>query len=82
MSEDKYDLDQGAADWARAKVENTIERIEQHAAWLDEHGRDAEARGMRKSIYFLSHSLVGGEGCVIAGFDHRLADMLTSARQP
>lgn len=78
--EDRYDLDPAAAAWARGRVEQVIERIEQQAAWLDERGRSDEATGMRKSLWLIRRNLIGGEGCVVAAFDHRLADILSDLR--
>ena len=78
--DDQYDLDDDAAAWAREKVEHTIAAIHKHARWLEGRGRDDEASGMRRAVSIMERNLIGGDGCVIAAFDRRRADVLHSIR--
>jgi hypothetical protein len=72
---ERYVPDQAAVDWARAAVEHTLARMEQHHRWMVDHRPPAEATGYLKAIRWARRSLVGGQGCVIAAFDQRVPEI-------
>ncbi len=71
----RFDLDPDALEWARRKIQAKIDR----AAGFEQHCRDTGAREAevrwRTVRQFMSQTLIGGRGCVIAAFDERLPEM-------
>ena len=73
---DKFDRDPEALAWAREKLTKQLKFVERMAAHLDEKGETEKAKGYRGAAWRISSMLIGGEGCVVGGFDERLPEML------
>lgn len=72
----RFDTDPDALAWAREKIQAKIDR----AAGFEQHCRDTEAPDCevrwRTVRQFMTQTLIGGRGCVIAAFDERLPEMV------
>lgn len=67
-----YDKDPEAVAWAAAKVARSADKAER----FSREAASVEQRTQwRKIAWFMRRELIGGTGCVIAGFDARLPEM-------
>lgn len=78
----RFDTDPDALAWARAKIQQTVERAEQFEKHAAERGQADMAARWRLAAQVMRRDLLGGRGCVIAGFDERLPEITRRLRDP
>ena len=71
----RFDTDPAALAWARQKIQQTVERAEQFEKHATERGQVDMAARWRLAAQVMRRDLLGGKGCVIAGFDERLPEI-------
>jgi hypothetical protein len=73
-----YNSDPDALAWARAKVQRQIDKLDRWHREATDQGKPEQAGQWRRISAYLRRTFIGGEGCVIAAFDHRLPAMPTT----
>jgi hypothetical protein len=76
VTENRFDRDPEALAWARAKIQR---RADLYAEWERKAKAEGDAEKMlhwRRLKNVLHRDFIGGEGCVITGFDARLPEYL------
>lgn len=68
----RYDRDPEALAWARAKVQDEIDRCRRFAESARAAGQDDQAEMWRRLATRMQHVFIGGDGCVHGYFDERL----------
>lgn len=74
---DKFDRDPEALAWAREKLTKQLDFVERMASHLADKGETEKAEGYRGAAWRVRSTLIGGEGCVVGGFDERLPEFLS-----
>lgn len=69
----RYDRDPEALAWAREKVEALIYKMKNFEEQARRNG-NTDPNQWRKIANLLHREFIGGEGCVVARFDHRLPE--------
>lgn len=69
----KYDRDPEALAWAREKVEGLVCKMKKFEQQALENGT-TDPKQWRRIANILQMELIGGDGCVVARFDHRLPE--------
>lgn len=78
----RFDTDPDALAWARAKIQQSVERAEQFEKHATERGQADMAARWRLAAQVMRRDLLGGKGCVIAGFDERLPEITKRLQDP
>lgn len=68
----RYDRDPGAVAWARAKVQQEVDKLRDWQAKDAAAGEKERSDRWRRHVNHLKRTFIGGDGCVIAAFDERL----------
>lgn len=68
----KYDYDPEALAWARAKVQDEIDRCRKFAESARAAGKPEQGEMWRRLANRMQRMFIGGEGCVMGYFDERL----------
>ena len=67
-----YDTDPEALSWARAKVQDEIDRCQKFAESARAANKPEQAEMWRRLANRMQRTFIGGEGCVMGYFDERL----------
>lgn len=78
----RFDSDPDAIAWARAKIQQTVERAELFEKHATERGQADMAARWRLAAQVMRRDLLGGRGCVIAAFDERLPEWVKRLEDP
>lgn len=78
----RFDDDPDALAWARAKIQHVIDRATRFEQQARGNGLPDTAETWRRTASYLRLSFIGGEGCVIASFDHRLPELRRLMEDP
>jgi len=68
----RYDTDPEALAWARAKVQDEIDRCRKFAESARAADKPEQAEMWRRLANRMQRMFIGGEGCVMGYFDERL----------
>jgi hypothetical protein len=71
----RFDRDPDALAWARAKVSDLEARYREFSASAALAGKDDQAEMWRYLANGVRHDLIGGDGCPVAAFDERRAEL-------
>jgi hypothetical protein len=72
----RFDSDSDALAWARAKVQQKIDRCREFERQCKDKGDSEQASAWRKRANMMHMWFIGGEGCVIAAFDERFPQVV------
>lgn len=70
-----YDTDPAALAWARTKIQDVIDRCRKFAESAHAADQPEQAEMWRRLANRMQRQFIGGEGCVMGYFDHRLPDL-------
>jgi hypothetical protein len=71
-----FDSDPEALAWARSKIQGRADRYAEWEQKARDEGDEDKAMRWRRLKNMLHMDFIGGEGCVIAGFDERLPQLI------
>lgn len=71
----RFDTDPDALAWAREHIQRYIDRATGFEAHCRETGNPQGETNWRTVRQFMTQTLIGGKGCVIAAFDQRLPEI-------
>ncbi|MFI8301533.1 hypothetical protein ACIGCZ_37125 [Streptomyces nigra] len=75
MTYSRYDADPEALAWARAKVQDEIDRCRKFTESATAAGKPEQAEMWRRLANRMQRQFIGGEGCVMGYFDERLPSL-------
>lgn len=78
----RFDRDPEALEWARGKVQHTVDKFRRFEQQARDRGTFDGDNQWRKFANLLEMELIGGEGCVITGFDSRLPEIVRAWEAP
>lgn len=70
----RFDADPDAIEWARGKIQRAADQADRFSRHSNESGNTSAGEKWRFTAAFMRRTLLGGETCVIAHFDHRLPE--------
>jgi hypothetical protein len=73
-----YDRDPEALAWARAKVQDEIDRCQKFAESARTADKPEQAEMWRRLANRMQRMFIGGDGCVMGYFDERLPALATA----